>query len=110
MLSSQDRGQEIGEPILVATEFLCDDPDCKALVLLHTTRAANETRKDVLERLGKSVFHVRCMNTHYSLFPSDPKSIVRCEDEGPFTPFLGARRQKSVKYISAQVSATVTYT
>jgi hypothetical protein len=72
------------EPISFAVEFVCTEPGCKALVLMHTMREKHESKKDVLERLAHSVFHVYCLNGHILHFPSVPRYIVREESEGPF--------------------------
>ena len=75
------------EPISFVVEFVCDDPNCKSLALVHTMRAAGESKPAVIDRLKKAVFHTVCMHNHVLHFPTDPNSIVRAEDEGPFAPF-----------------------
>ena len=75
------------EPVSFVAEFVCDDPSCKSLALVHTIRSAGESKAVVIGRLQKAVFHTTCMHNHVLHFPIDPRSIVRAEDEGPFDPF-----------------------
>ena len=75
------------EPISFVVEFVCDDPNCKSLALVHTMRVAGESEAAVIDRLRQSVFHTICMNNHVLHFPTDQNSIVRAEDEGPYAPF-----------------------
>jgi hypothetical protein len=83
----QDRDPVPSEPISFVAEFVCDEPDCKAPVLVHTMRDEPENRISVLERLSESMFHTSCMNGHAVYFPIDASAIVRAEDEVPFNPF-----------------------
>jgi hypothetical protein len=75
-----DQGPMLGEPSCISVEFVCDEPDCKAVVLMHTTRGETESKKDVIARLRQSVFHVLCANYHVLHFPRDHHSIIRIQE------------------------------
>ena len=75
-----DRDPILGELSRISVEFVCDEPGCKAVVLMHTTRGETESKKDVIARLRQSVFHVLCANYHVLHFPRDHHSIIRIEE------------------------------
>jgi hypothetical protein len=75
------------EPVSFVAQFLCDVPDCRSLVSVHTMRGEHESRADVLARLRQSVFHTTCLRDHMVHFPADPRLVLRAEDDGPFAPF-----------------------
>jgi hypothetical protein len=72
-----DQDPILSEPSCISIEFICDEPDCKAVVLMHTTRGETESKKDVIARLRQSVFHVLCANYHFLHFPRNHNSIIR---------------------------------
>jgi len=73
------------EPTCISVEFVCAEPDCKAPVLVHTMRGGTESKKDVIERLRQSVFHVFCPNYHLLHFPLEARSVIRIQ-ETPLHP------------------------
>jgi hypothetical protein len=81
-----DQDPILDEPSCISLEFLCDEPGCRAPVRMHTVRAATESKKDVIERLRQSVFHVFCMNYHLLHFPRDQRLIIRIEETLSSTP------------------------
>jgi len=78
-----DQDPTATEPSCISVEFACEELDCKVSVLMHTIRGGTESRKDVIERLRQSVFHVFCLNYHLLHFPRNARSVIRIEE----TPF-----------------------
>ena len=81
-----DQDPIFDELCCISLEFLCDEPGCRAPVRMHTVRAATESKKDVIDRLRQSVFHVFCMNYHLLHFPRDQRLIIRIEETLSSTP------------------------
>jgi len=75
-----DQDPFLSEASCISVEFICDEPDCKAVVLMRTTRGETESKKDVIARLRQSVFHVLCVNYHVLHFPRNHHSIIRIEE------------------------------
>ena len=70
----------LDERSCISVEFVCDEPGCKAVVLMRTMRNETESKKDVIARLRQSVFHVLCVNYHLLHFPRNHQSIFRIEE------------------------------
>jgi len=80
-----DQDLTASEPSCISVKFVCEEPDCKAPVLVHTMRGGTESKKEVVERLRQSVFHVFCLNYHILHFPREARWVIRIE-ETPFNP------------------------
>src|SRR5215831_16429283 len=83
-----DQDSTRAEPSCISVEFVCDEPDCKTPVLVHTIRGGTESRKEVIVRLRQSLFHVFCLNYHLLHFPRDARLVIRIQ-ETPLHPGLG---------------------
>jgi hypothetical protein len=58
-------------PVPVRITILCRHAGCGVAVTVYTTRKPSEKRPDVVVRLRRAVFHVRCENGHIVDFACD---------------------------------------
>jgi hypothetical protein len=79
--------QAPAEPIPARIEFECGREGCPALLVVHTTRSADEDKNAVLCRMRKSSFRILCEREHAPIFPEDDE-LVRYRERDTFcNPF-----------------------
>jgi len=75
------------DPIPVRIEFECGREGCPALLVVHTTRSADENKNSALSRMRGSSFRILCQRGHVPIFPEDDELVRYREQDAFCNPF-----------------------